>query len=140
MEIGNEIADENLKDILETIKSLGGDEHHSLDGSGRKQMWKLLKAKFPKNAHQVPVGKKDSSGNIITNHSGLKQLYLNTYINRLRNRPIKIDFEEIKEMKNELFNIRLKLSDKKKSKPWVLDDLNKVLDSLKMNKARDPNG
>ena len=48
MEIGNETAEENLKDIVETIKSLGGDEHHSLDGSGRKQMWKLLKAKFPK--------------------------------------------------------------------------------------------
>ena len=53
---------------------------------------------------EVPVGKKDSGGNLITNHAGLKKLYLDTYLNRLRNRPIKTDFEQIKEMKNDLFN------------------------------------
>ena len=115
-EIGDEVAEENMREIVETIKSLGG-EDHCLNGSGRKQMWKLLKKKFPKIVHQVPVGKKDSGGNLITNHAGLKKLYLDTYLNRLRNRPIKKDFEQIKEMKTDLFNLRLKLSERKKSKP-----------------------
>ena len=89
------MAEKNVKEVVETIKSLGGDEH-SLSGAGRKQMWKLLKRKFPKNIPVVPVGKKDGTGNIITNHEGLKNLYLKTYIHRLRNRPIKSDFEELK--------------------------------------------
>ena len=73
-------------------------------------MWRLLKNKFPKILPAIPVGKKDRAGNLITNHEGLKKLYLNTYIHRLRNRPMKPDFEEIKQLKSTLFDIRLELS------------------------------
>ena len=52
-------------------------------------MWKILKKKYPETSPDVPVGKKDKSGNLITNHKGLKQLYLETYMHRLRNIPIK---------------------------------------------------
>ena len=138
-EIGDEVAEENVKEIVDTIKSLGGDEV-SLGGDGRKQMWKILKRKYPKNLRSVPVGKKDGKGNIITNHEGLKQLYLKTYIHRLRNRPIKSDFEELKQMKTDLFYLRLKLAASQKSKAWEMKDLEKVLNGLKMDKARDPNG
>ena len=55
------------------------------------------------------MGKRDRSGNIVTNHNGLKNLYINTYVHRLRNRPIKDDFEEIKEHKDNLFELRMKL-------------------------------
>ena len=103
-------------------------------------MWKLLKKKFPKMLTAIPVGKKDRKGNIITNHEGLKHLYLQTYVNRLRNRPIKPDFEDIKIMKTELFELRLKLSKSCKSQPWKLDDLEKAIKGLKKDKARDPNG
>ena len=73
-------------------------------------MWKILKRKVPKNAPSVPVGKKDKSGNLITNIEGLKSLYLKTYINRMRDRPIKDEYKDIKEMKEELFDIRLNIS------------------------------
>ena len=51
-------------------------------------MWKMLKKMYPKISRAVPVGKQDRGGNIITNHESLKHLYLDTYIKRLRNRPI----------------------------------------------------
>ena len=70
-----------------------------------------------------PVGKKDIKGNLITNHEGLKKLYLRTYINRLRNRPMKEGFEDLKELKETLFKLRLKLCKKRKSKPWDMKDL-----------------
>ena len=104
-DVGVEVAEENVKEIVETLKKLGGDKH-SLGGAGRKQMWRLLKNKYPKRLHVTPVGKKDKSGNLITNHDGLKQLYLQTYTQRLRNRPMKPEFEEIKMLKNKLFNMR----------------------------------
>ena len=86
------------------------------------------------------MGKKDRKGNIITNHEGLKHLYLQTYVNRLRNRPIKPDFEEIRRLKMELFELRLKLSKNTKSQPWNLEHLEKAIKGLKNEKARDPNG
>ena len=82
--IANEIIEENRKVIMDTTKNLNG-EKDNLGGAGRKQMWKILKKKYPKTSPDVPVGKKDKSGNLITNHKGLKQLYLETYMHRLRN-------------------------------------------------------
>ena len=138
-EIGDEVAEENAKEITEIIRSLGVDDV-SLGPDGRKKMWRILKRKYPKNVTAVPVGKKDQKGNLITNHEGLKKLYLKTYIHRLRNRPIRGDFEELKKMKNELFKLRLSLSACNKSRPWEMKELEQVLNSLKKDKARDPNG
>ena len=87
-DIGNKIVGDYHKDIMETIKEFGGDET-SLDGSGRNKLWKVLKKKFPKIQSTFPVGKKDRKGNLITNHRGLKKLYLKTYTERLRNRSMK---------------------------------------------------
>ena len=138
-EIGNEIVSDYHNEIIETIKDIGGDET-SIDGSGRQKLWKVLKRKCPKEKSSVPTGKKDRRGNIISNHKGLKTLYLKTYKHRLRSRPIQKDFEEIRDLKMMLFNIRRKLCEKRKSEPWEMEQLEKALKSLKNNKARDPNG
>ena len=137
--IGNRIVDEYHKDIIEIIKSFGGDET-SLEGSGRLKLWNLLKKKCPKIKSAFPVGKKNRNGKLITNHNGLKKLYLKTYKDRLRNRPIKDDFEEIKNLKLVLFNLRKELCEERKSKPWNMNELNAVLKDLKKGKSRDPNG
>ena len=137
--IGNEIVDEYHTDIVEIIKSFGGDET-SLEGSGRLKLWNLLKRKCPKKKFAFPVGKKNRKGKLITNHDGLKKLYLKTYKDRLRNRPIKEEFSEIKNLKLMLFNMRKELCEGRKSEPWDMKDLNAVLKDLKKAKARDPNG
>ena len=48
--------------------------------------------------------------------------------------------EELKNIEEHLFELRLSLSKLKMSKPWTRFDLNKVLLSLNKNKARDPWG
>ena len=135
----NEVTEEYQREIIETLRELSDDENGE-NGDRRRKMWKLLKKHYPKVSTAVPVGKKDGKGNIITNHEGLKHLYLQTYINRLRNRPIHPDFEEIRKMKMKLFELRLQLSKKRKSKPWTLTNLEKAIKGLKKEKARDPNG
>lgn len=137
-EVEREVSEEYLKEIMETLRELGGEEN-SISGEGRKKMWKLLKRNYPKIVPAVPVGKKDRKGNIITNHKGLKDLYLQTYINRLRNRPIMPGFEDIKKMKTELFNLRIDLAKRRKSQPWTLTHLEAAIKYLKKDKARDPN-
>ena len=138
-EIGDKVAEDYHKEIIETIKGLGGDET-SLDGSGRKKLWTLLKRKFPKTESAIPVGKKDRRGNVITSHIGLKHLYLKTYVNRLRSRPIREDFEELKQLKETLFQLRLNFCKTQKTAPWNMKDLEAAIEELKKNKSRDPNG
>ena len=138
-EIGNEISEEYGQEILDTIESLGGD-HQAINGSGRNILWKMLKRKYPKISPAIPVGKIDKSGKLVTSHTELKNLYLKTYLHRLRNRPVKSDIKELKRLKEELFDIRLSLANSNKSVPWSLNDLEMVLKSLKPGKSRDPNG
>ena len=138
-EIGNEISERYHKEIVETLREFGGDEHN-LNGSGRKKLWEKLKQKYPKCAPSVPVGKKDRAGNLISNHAGLKDLYLQTYIHRLRNRPMKTELLEMKKLKDQLFELRLRLANCNKSGPWTMDDLEFILKHIKTGKARDPNG
>ena len=138
-EIGDAISNDYAQEIIETINSMGGD-HQALNGSGRKELWQILKKKYPKTSTQTPVGKLDKSGNLITSHSGLKDLYLSTYLHRLRSRPIKSEMNEIRQLKEDLLAVRLDLANRNKSVPWNMNDLESVLKTLKPGTSRDPNG
>ena len=70
-------------------------------------IWKV------KNITAVPTAKKDVNGMLVSNPDLLKKLHLDTYHHRLRNRPIRPDLKE------DLFQLRLKLSNLRKSKPWT---------------------
>ena len=137
--LGENISEEYRKEIVETLKILG-DDTYSINGSGRKQLWSLLKKNYPKTNPAIPVGKRNNEGKMITDHVQLKHLYLQTYLHRLRNRPGNDDLEEIRKFKMTLFETRLKNSEVKKSDPWKMEQLEKVLKELKIDKARDPNG
>ena len=134
-QIGDAIGEKFHKDIIDTIKSIGGDEK-SMDGSGRQNLWKLLRKKSIKSQAQVPIGKFDKNGRIVTNHDGLKRLYLNTYIERLRNRPIIPGFEELKDLKMLLFSLRLSFCSDRKSRDWTIDDLEKVFINSKEQQSK----
>ena len=98
--------EDNIKHLKKTLEMVGAKEYFVC----RNEImffWRLLKDKYPKMLPAIPVGKKDQRGNIITSHIGFKKLYLQTYKHRLRNRPIKMDFEEILQLRTDLFNLRL---------------------------------
>ena len=59
---------------------------------------------------------------------------------RLTPNPISEDLQELKNLKEYLFSLRKRLAEKEISEDWTLDDLEKVLKSLKNNKARDAHG
>ena len=138
-EIGDNIANEFKRKLADTIEEIGG-EKDAINGAGRNRIWNWIKKKYPKHSNVIPVGKRDRKGNFITNHEGLKHLYLETYLHRLRNRPIRSDFEELKDFKIELFNLRMKIVENCKTAAWTLEDLEKATKKLKNNKSRDPHG
>ena len=101
--------------------------------------WKL-KRKLCPPIGDPPMAKKDKIGNIITAPECLKNLYVDTYRNRLKNREMKEDLMNIYYLKTELWETRNEYLKTIKTKPWEAKDLEKVLKSLKNRKAMDPCG
>ena len=69
----------------------------------------------------------------------IRKLYMNTYITRLEHMKIKPEFEGIKKLKEELWDMRYLQLKRLKSKPWTILDLKMVCKELKNNQCRDPN-
>ena len=111
----------------------------TLDGNfNQVGMWKVKKKLCPR-PKEPPTAKKDQFGNLITATAALKDLYLQTYRNRLEHRPIKEKYQDLRILKNELWELRLESLKMKIAVPWSIEELEKVTKSLKNNQTRDPN-
>ena len=82
----------------------------------------------------------DKNGNLICDRTGLKNLYVNVYKERLRHRPIQTEYQSLKTHKEILFELRLKVAKTRKSEDWCIKDLKEVFKNLKTKKAADPVG
>ena len=103
-------------------------------------MWSLKRKVFPKNKESLPFAKKDCDGKIITAQSELKKLYLETFVHRLRHRPVSVKYQYLKKLKEELCFKRIRYAKRHKTQPWTLSEMRKTLRKLKDNKSRDPHG
>ena len=134
--ISDLVAVKNREKVIEHFGSLAkNDGSKNING-----MWALKKKVFPRNPPNLPVAKKDVNGMIITSHEDLKTLYLDTFVHRLRPRPIRQEYFDLFLLKEELCELRLRCSSLNKSALWTRAHLDKVLSSLKKNKSRDPHG
>ena len=134
--ITEEICERNKRLILEQVSAMS-------DTSGnmnRIKMWKIKQKVCPKNVNSLPVAKKDEHGNLVSNKKQLQDLYVKVYKDRLTHRTIRPEYSQMKENKEYLFQLRLKLSKTEKTSNWTQSDLLKVLKKLKTNKATDPVG
>ena len=125
----------NAEIIKDQIKSFQTPEG-SFSQTG---LWKLRKKLLPRQS-DPPMAKKDAEGNLITNPDALKELYIQTYVDRLAHRPMKKDFEEIYEMKCLLWEERNKSFKKISSKLWTIRNIEKVTKNLKTIKPGIPLG
>ena len=89
-------------------------------------LWKL-KSKLCQKSFDPPMAKMDANGQIITSPNLLKDLYLETYSDRLSHRVMKSEYEDIFEIKTKLWEMTLELCRANKSEPWQMSDLEKVL-------------
>jgi hypothetical protein len=149
--LAKSVADRKIKHLDKIISKLSSDRNAKIvkqqlgqlnDPNGsfsRNGMWKV-KAKLLPRQRDPPTAKRDSQGNIITKTESLKQLYLDTYTNRLQPRVMKSEFKEIYHLKTKLWSERLKVIRLEITPCWKEAKLNKVIKSLKKNQTRDPNG
>ena len=140
----NDVIEEIAKICCEKNKKIVedylGSQSDTIEGFSQPRTWKLKKKLAPKNTIDPPAAKKDKAGNLVTDKEGLEALYIETYMDRLKPNKIADGLEELKDLKEYLFKLRLKYSSKVISEDWKMADLEKVLKSLKNGKARDPHG
>ena len=135
-EIAN-ICAQNNKDIVDDYL---GSKDDGLEGFNQAKTWSLKKRLSPKNSEEPPMAKKDAKGTLITEKSSLEQLYLDTYVERLKPNKMASGLENLERLKEYLFQLRYNLCKTRKSKEWTSKELEKALKSLKNNKARDAHG
>lgn len=108
----NKLEDEIVKvsatKNAETIK-----EHIGSIETSEGRFWKIKQKMLP-NAKDPPMAKRDEHGNIIPSHEALKDIFLQTYKNRLRQRKMKDEYEDLFRLKNELWYSRLDMMRSKK--------------------------
>ena len=134
--IADKCEEKNRKIVMENFGEMDG-----ADGILNHQgVWKNKRKLFPKIKPNLPVGKKNLKKQLITNPEELKELYLNTFKYRLRHRPPQPAYQELVELQEELFKLRLMNAKDQKSPDWTMNDLDEVLKNLKEGKCRDPEG
>ena len=126
------------KEIVEEY--LGKDNDADDEPHNQLKTWRLKKRLAPKNVEEAPAAKVDKNGVLITEKAELEKLYLETYIDRLKQNDVPEDLKDIVKLKNLLFGLRMNMCGKVKSADWTMSDLDKVLKKLKNNKARDAHG
>ena len=76
----------------------------------------------------------------MTGGREIKNLLIKEYKERLRLRPMRPDLVRMKVMKKKIFKLKMKLAGARKSKEWIMSDVDLALAQLKNNKARDNDG
>ena len=94
-------------------------------------VWKFKEKLFPKKLKSLPAAKYNKENQLITNHAELKRLYSEHFVHRLRQRAIVAELSEYKEEVEKEYESLLEVTKTVKSNDWNLDDLEKVLKSLK---------
>ena len=87
----------------------------------------------------MPTGVRNIKGKVITNPEEKKNITLTHFKHRMRHRPVVEEVKDIVKLGNNLFEERLRESKTKKSEPFDMKELEKVLKSLKTGKSKDPN-
>ena len=105
-EIANQIFERNRKLIIDQISEMSD----MTCNFSRVKMWQVKRKVCPKIEPSYPVAKLNPNGDLVSNRDELKNLYTETYKDRLKHRIIQPNYSKLKELKDNLFEIRLKTS------------------------------
>ena len=127
---------ENREIIMKNFKSFS----QNPDEINLQQMWKLNKKLWPKCGVTLPTAKKNHRGKLVSNPGAIKKLLAREYKDRLRKRPLRPDFADVRKRRKTIFKLKMKFARSRKSPDWSMDDLETALKYLKPNKSRDFEG
>ena len=119
-----------MKLLIESMKKLNK-ILGNLETDTNSNVWKEMRKAFPNKIKPLPTGVLNAQGKLITNPKEKRKVTLEHFLNRMRKRGIKEDTKEVDELNTKLFEKQLKLTRENKSPPFDMQELDKVLRSLK---------
>jgi hypothetical protein len=131
-ELSSIIESKKKETILNHISALSDDTGNM----NNLKMWKLKRKVCPKNTDK-PSAKINKKGEFVTNKVKLKELYVETYKERLSHRDVHPGYEVMSDIKMYLFRLRYEVTRRIKSPDWTKEEMLKVLKSLKSDKSTD---
>ena len=138
--VENELPAKYANEYYEKIKERTSGIDCEDGGLNSGNLWNLKKEIFPKSRDPPTAMIDPLSGNLLTSEDKIEEAAINVYTERLKNRPMKDDLKHIKDAKEMLCEKLLKIAKRRKTPPWTMHDLDRVLKSLKKQKSRDPHG
>ena len=128
------IDDTNKKRVEEECAKLeeGG-------GFNVLNIWKMKKRLFP-DSDDPPMAILDDNGTLITSENEIMEKMYNEFIYRLRSRDSHAGYEDIRTLKEQLCEMRLKRCKLYENEDWSKDDVLNCIRKFKNNKAKDPLG
>ena len=120
-------ASENRDKIMKNFKSFGD----TPEKINQQQMWKLNRKLWPKCGGVLPVAKKNHKGKLVSNPKAIKKLLAREYKERLRKRPVRQDFIEMRNRRKKIFKMKMKFAGNRSSPDWTMRDLEAALKNLK---------
>ena len=127
-------GDKCKKIIFQDMGELVEDGAFSLNNA-----WKLKKKLFPR-CSDSPFALNDKNGNLVADYDGILELMKEEFVFRLRNREMKDEYLELKELKEYLCQLRLRITKNSDFQRWSMQQLTKAVAKLKNNKCKDPHG
>ena len=129
-------AEVNRNKILDNFQQMSQNPENVNLG----KVWKLLNSLWPKCPVSLPTAKINHKGKITSAPAALKKLLAKEYRERLRTRPMRSDMKQLIQYKKRIFQTKMRLAERNKSKMWTISDLELALRNLKTKKSRDPEG
>ena len=120
-----------MNKVHETLGHITGDD----GGVSASGLWKAKQKILPNDKGHNPIAVNDKQGNLITNPEGIKRVYLQEMLERLRHRNMSPTLVQLQLMKEKLCKQRIEMSRHIKSEPWTAKQLETVLKSLKKGKC-----
>ena len=103
------------------------------------EAWKLKKKLYPKCSDQ-PFAVLDKNGNLVADHAGILEVMKDEFTYRLRNREINNEYDDLRELKEYLCHLRLRIARTENYSKWSMEELQKAIKKLPNNKCKDPHG
>ena len=143
-EINQDILECNIRD-LESKRNIDAIRKHieEMKKNPRNKdnnVWKMKEKLFPKKEKALPTAKYNNEDQLITNHAELKEVYLEHFQHRLRERPMILELTEYQKEIEDKFIELLASTELKTTNEWKMTDLEKVLRKLKSKQSQDSNG
>jgi len=131
--IAEQCAEDNLKIVKEACDGITCED----GGVNINKMWKMKK-KLKGRYCEPPSAMLDEHGNVVTDNTGIENILIKRYEERLKGLPMKAELKMHQMQRENLCDQRLEEAQANKTPEWTITELEVVLNQLKNDKSKDP--